>query len=249
MVADPNSHDAATLSLRGARFIMANELPKGHPINESKIKELAESAKMTCRAPYGTTDISFITTHVMHITANKLPPLDATDQGVWRRLKVIPFDVTFRSQKEVDIANGLFGDGAPVKLADETLLNHFRQNPQGVMGWLLYGWLLWADTGLEDEEFVVNATDEYQISIDIIEEFLQTHCEDCDVPDVQGATLYKAYVDFCKTYGYMSLSNSNFGQELKLKGKKNFRTKNGTRWALSLINEIDFSKTFQPREY
>lgn len=84
----------------GKRLIIAAELEEGTRLNTSIIKQLCSTddlfAEKKYKAPF-----FFTPTHTVILYTNHLPRVGATDDGIWRRLIVIPFKAKFEGKSDM----------------------------------------------------------------------------------------------------------------------------------------------------
>ena len=88
--------------------------------------------------------ISFRPTHLSMLASNHKPDCRGTDNGIWRRLVLVPFTVNLEEKKDVTI---------PQQLVSEY---------GGILGWLLKGYKDFAENGLGTCKAVEQATLEYR---------------------------------------------------------------------------------------
>lgn len=126
--------------LRGRRFVSAQEPdPKGR-FATSTVKWLSGGDKIRARRLYEHAQ-EFPPTHKIWLCVNRLPAAARDDFAFWHRLKVIPFDVSFRGRENV------------------TLKFTLRRELSGILNWAIDGCLAWQRYGLDIPESVVQATE------------------------------------------------------------------------------------------
>ena len=81
--------------LRGARFVLIEELPEGRSLNVSEIKRIIGVDSISARQLY-MNDFTFEPTHTLFVTSNYMPIISETDDGTWRRMMTFDFPYTFK---------------------------------------------------------------------------------------------------------------------------------------------------------
>jgi P4 family phage/plasmid primase-like protien len=98
-----NQHSTELTTLQGRRFVVANESSEGGRLDEEKIKALTGSDRITARRMYQD-DFTFKPTHKLALLTNHKPVVRNTDDGIWRRLLLIPFDEVIRRRNKTPIS-------------------------------------------------------------------------------------------------------------------------------------------------
>jgi P4 family phage/plasmid primase-like protien len=166
--------------LVGKRFVTGSETEEGAKLAESRVKDLTGGDTLTGRNLYCPA-FNFNPTHKLWIYGNHLPDVRGSDHGIWRRIKLVPFQVQIsKEEKDVDL---------PRKLTSEK---------SGILYWAIKGCLLWKETGLLAPPVVVNATAEYREDEDELGEFISETC----IPEgrVERTHLYLAYKDWARRH-------------------------------------------------
>jgi putative DNA primase/helicase len=76
--------------LRGVRAAMMNETSQGARFDEAKLKDLTGGDTLTARFLHQEF-FDFEPTHRIVIRGNHKPAISGTDEGIWRRLRLVPF--------------------------------------------------------------------------------------------------------------------------------------------------------------
>jgi P4 family phage/plasmid primase-like protien len=84
------STSSEVYELIGKRYAVMQEPTEGDVINEGIMKEITGGDPIQCRALFQNS-VTFIPQFKLVGTTNKLPIIKATDDGTWRRIKVIDF--------------------------------------------------------------------------------------------------------------------------------------------------------------
>jgi putative DNA primase/helicase len=177
-------HSTELADLRGVRLTACTETPAGQAWNEPLVKQLTGSDKIRARKLYQDHE-EFEPTHKIIVVGNYRPRVKGSDLGIWRRLKLIPFERTFADRKR-----------------DPHLLEKLLAEMPGILAWAVDGCLLWQQEGLGSSQKIVEATSAYRDESDVLGPFL---LECCVVnPDARAIrpAMYAAFVRWMEEQGY-----------------------------------------------
>lgn len=203
-----NSANPDIARLKGARFVNAAEPQKNAKLNESLVKQLTGGDTVTARFLYGR-EFEYRPEFKLWINTNYKPQISGNDDGIWSRVRLLPFTVYIPPEKR-----------------DLNLKAYLREKElDGILAWAVEGCMLWQKEGLGTPEPVNAATEDYRFEMDVLQKFLN----DCTKPETNGSvaayTLYKAYYDWCSANGEYILSNTKFGREIsRYLSKRNCKT-------------------------
>ena len=114
---NPDAPSPALVALRDHRIVVANEVPKGKAVDEAFIKAVTGQDKIRARGLHQSGEAIEAKAFLIW-TGNHMPKVSGNDHGFWRRVNVIPFRRTFKSdankQQELQAA---FKDELPHILA------------------------------------------------------------------------------------------------------------------------------------
>ena len=207
------SSDIARLA--GARLVIMQEPDKDAQLNEALVKQITGSSTVTARFLYKE-EFEFSPQFKLWLASNYKPRVKGTDDGIWRRIRVIPFNAQFAGAQ-----------------ADRTLPQKLKKELSGILNWMVCGAQKWAEkaakggSGLPACAAVDDATAAYRAEMDTISAW-SALCV-CEAPDcvVQSFALYKAYQGWCRDNGIrFPLNSTRFGLELANKYPKR-RSENG----------------------
>ncbi len=191
------SHPTERADLFGKRLVACVETEAGRRLAESLVKELTGGDRV--RARRMREDFwEFAPTHHVWLVSNHKPAVIGTDHGIWRRIKLIPFDVVIPDAEQ-----------------DKQLPTKLEAELPGILNWAIAGCLEWQKSGLREPDIVKAATGGYQTEMDDVGQFIDEHCE--RGPDfVEPATeLYRAYLAANPGCG---MTQKEFGNGLGRKG-------------------------------
>ena len=222
--------NAELMTLRGKRLAWASETDQGRSLDESKVKMLVGGDSIIARAPYARREVSWSPTHTLFLLTNH-KPRTSQDPALWRRLLLVPFEVSFVSNPEKPHQ----------KLIDRELPNQLRQEAAGILVQLVLGWLDYlAQGGLNPPDIVRAATEQYQNDEDVIARFLDDCCLQGSEFQVKAGNLRQAYDAWAELEGEARIPNKLWGEEM-LKRFHRVRRKDGYIWhGIGLRSEMEF---------
>lgn len=205
MLKHGEQHPTALSLLFGKRLVVAIETEQSRRLAESLVKQLTGGDRITCRRmreDYW----EFRPTHKLLLGCNHKPRIIGTDWAIWRRIRLIPFDVTIpKDQQDSDLGE---------KLAAEA---------PGILAWAVRGCRAWQQHGLDEAQEVRDATRDYRSTEDSLAGFLNEVCELEEYGTVRASDLLKTYREWS---GDKRLSQRRFGEMLSERGFERF-TSNG----------------------
>jgi putative DNA primase/helicase len=115
----------------------------------------------------------FDPTHKIILCTNHQPRVQRGGQGMWRRLRLVPFTVSFWDADDPDAVK----KGLPERLKQDKQLNEkLRAELPGILNWLVQGCLEWQHGGLQTPAAVLAATEDYKNSENAIARFVAERC-------------------------------------------------------------------------
>ncbi len=193
----PQGPSPDIVALKGRRLVYCNEVEEGRRLAEARVKQLTGGDTLSGRVPYAKSDISFQPSHKLVMIGNHKPEIRGVDNGIWRRMMLIPFDQVI-----------------PAHYQDENLLDKLKQEGPGVLNWALAGLSDYRNNGLSIPAIISGATDAYRTDQDIIGECISDYCNVIAGASTDKGTLYKAYESWAKEHGHRACSQTKFTQRL-----------------------------------
>lgn len=209
---DPHPTELADLWRR--RLVVTSEASEEKRLDEEKVKHLTGGDPIKART-MRKDFFEFMPTHKFWLTSNYLPIIRGTDTGIWRRQRLIPFNVIFRDPGSDRVV------GEPTK--DLLLPAKLRAEAEGILAWIVRGAVEWYVTGLRAPEAVTKASREYQEEMDLVGQFIVEACiSDKNNEDLKGlsSSIYDAYEEWCHKSGESRAlkSRNGFGRDLTKRG-------------------------------
>ncbi len=168
------------------------------PHAEAILKEYTAGDMMTFERKYKEPFYAIPTAKLMFAT-NELPRFKDKTQGVWRRMLLVPFDVTISEDQQ-----------------NKNLAEELKAELPGIFNWAYDGML-----DLEKNGFVIptkskRAIKQYRRDVNPAKTFLTDNYK--YQPDAEGIprqNLYKQYTAWCRSNGYGKLNDAEFGKEVR----------------------------------
>ena len=183
-------------------------------LNENFIKTITDGGKIACRPLYGAS-IEYKPTYTLWFSTNHMPNLNAMDEGIRRRVVVIPFR---NHLTEAQI--------------DRTLADKFRAEYPAILTWLIQGYDLYQKHGLVPPQAVQEATKGYFTEQDVFKMFVDEYYVVDPNGKLYAQNVYNDYRRWCEMNGEKYVSSIQFGKEMqRLRIDKN-RDRSGTYYML-----------------
>jgi len=208
-----DAHPTETADLFGLRLAVIQETDSGRRLAEGTVKRLTGGDRIKARRMRE--DFwQFDPSHTFLMVTNHKPLIAGTDEGIWRRLRLVPFDVVI-----------------PVSDRDRELPVKLKLEADAVLAWLVSGYQDWRDGGLDEPDEVVAATNAYRAESDAVGRFLEERCATGkDAHKVQSSALFKVWERWCIGEGEEPGTNKALTTSLQNRGYDTKRTKAGAVW-------------------
>jgi P4 family phage/plasmid primase-like protien len=199
--------------LKGSRFVVASELQDGLRFNEAVLKNLTGGDSIPARFLYKEF-FEFKPTHKLWIYGNHRPVVRGSDDGVWRRIKLIPFLVQIPVEQRIPLPE---------------LVASLSKELSGILNWALEGLNAYRKEGLKDCKAVREATAGYREESDSLGDFLNDCIEFCQAGETKNEELYPAYQDWCKKTGEYPYNSRRFCSMMRERGLSDKRGAQGSK--------------------
>jgi putative DNA primase/helicase len=207
--------------LPGVRFLRTSEPEKNAKLAESLIKLVTGGEPLPARH-LNRDMFKFYPQFKLTMAGNYKPGISGTDEGIWRRVQLVPFDVHI-----------------PASERDVHLKEKLRKEASGILNRLLDGLRHWCDKGLIEPDAVASATADYRAASDPLGRFLSTCVVGSVGNRVQSSVLHEIYEAWCKSSGEKAWSNRGLSMALDERGYKR-KQSNVVWWVdIKLIRSVD----------
>ena len=217
-----DDHPTGVAALDGARFVAASETDSGRKLNEALIKRLTGDEKISARFMHKDF-YEFTRTFKVFLATNHRPKIAGKDRGIWRRVRLIPFGVTFVKADEAACP--------PFKLPENPALKAaLLMEASGILAWIVRGFQDWRQGGMRPPRAVLEATENYRADMDSMASFVGQCCRESPFSQTKTSTLYSRYKIYCEQSGLKDddvLTETAFARDLERRGYKVKHTKVG----------------------
>lgn len=202
--------------VKGKRLLIAAEMQEGSRLNDSTVKQLCSTDDVFAEKKYKD-PFSFKPCHTLVLYTNHLPRVSASDDGIWRRLIVIPFNAKITGKSDIKNYGEYLFDNAG----------------ESILAWVIEGAkkVIELDYQIPVPACVQKAIDEYRNQNDWFGHFLADKCEVDDSYKESSSALYQAYRNYsmdCNEYirstadFYFALEKAGF-ERIKVHNKRYFK--------------------------
>lgn len=204
------------IPLIGARMVRASEPDEGERLQEGLIKELTGGEPIQVRALHADF-VEVLPYFKLTMSGNHKPEIRGTDDGIWRRVLLVPFDVQIPANERID------------KAELDAMLWEERS---GIMNWLVEGLIDYLEGGLQEPETVLLATQEFRDESDPVGFFLNTACVVSGEPEdsISARDLVEAFQFWQMQEGSGQWTESTISKRLAAKSER-WRAANGNRFS------------------
>lgn len=217
--------------LQSSRMVTSEEPTEGVRLNEGLVKQLTGGGKVTCRFLF-CDEFEYEPEFKIWVATNHKPVIRGTDVGIWRRIRLIPFEVNI----------------APDKV-DKALKYKLRREFPQILKWAVDGCLMWQREGLDPPTCVKAATDEYKSEMDVLAAFkdscivIDYNCKD----GIAANELYNIYTAWANENNEFVMTSRKFFMEIVKKLPDKSRIGSGVIYRK--IRLTPYAKKFKPHNF
>lgn len=207
-----DAHPTGVADLVGLRLAVLHETDSGRHLAEGTVKRLTGGDRLKARRMRE--DFwSFDPSHTFVMLTNHRPLVTGTDEGIWRRLRLIPWEIVI-----------------PATERDENLPARLAAELPAVLAWLAAGYRDWQARGLDEPRQVTAATAAYRSESDALRRFIDQRCLTGPHCTAGSTDLYTAWSKWCADEGEDPGTQTSFSLALQNKGFDKRKTRGAIRW-------------------
>lgn len=181
--------------LRGARLVYVNEPDENGELREGAVKSMTGGDAISARGLYAKESIEIMPSWVVIMPTNHKPIVKGSDNGIWRRLGMIPFERDFDNDKTV--------------VKDPHREDKLKAELEGIFALVFRYAQQYQKTGLVQPKIVKSARDSYRTQMDLLSEWLEDCCITGDGLSAESSALWLSWEQFAKTNGILHYVKSS----------------------------------------
>jgi P4 family phage/plasmid primase-like protien len=215
--------------LRGARFVYVNEPDENGELREGVVKSMTGGDAITARGVYAKDSVEIEPTWTVFMPTNHKPIIKGSDNGIWRRMGMLPFERNFETDK--------------VRVKDGKRAEKLLAELPGILNLIVRAGLKYRAEGLMPPGKVLAARDSYRAQMDLLAEWLDECCEVGEGHVCEVRNLWLSWETFAKSRGLLNYIRSSTALGRRLDSR--FAAKKATggvrvRLGLRLRAETEF---------
>lgn len=222
--------------MRGKRLVIVQDMTK-YNARSAVLKAMLSGDTITARQIYGV-PFQFRPQATLVVTSNNLPEFDSNDEGTWRRVSVLPWEVQIPEDENLPF---------------HEFMERFESERDAIFSWMARGAQAFIADGFvfdtEESQMYVSSV---RTEVDPVASFIELHCDVTgDAGDILPCSeVYERFMSWCTEEGLPIPSRSAFGREMRrytLDGKshlqrvggKPVKVYRGIRWQRSVDTTAD----------
>ena len=167
--------------------------------DEGLIKQLTGGDPISARFLYGEF-FEYYPKFKLWLTTNYRPIINGVDDGIWRRIVLVPFDVQIPADK-----------------VDPDLKYKLLREASGILDWAVQGAIKWQEEGLTPSKKIREANSSYRKEMDVLETFVDELCTVGQGYQYRASEFYQDYIKWAQENRAYEMSHIEFGERM---GKK-----------------------------
>ncbi|MEK4033714.1 phage/plasmid primase, P4 family [Methylocystis sp. IM3] len=192
--------------LPGVRCLTTTESEKGAKLAEALVKQITGGDRVKARH-LNRDYFSFMPQLKLTAMGNYRPEVRGTDEGIWRRIILVPWGVTI-----------------PKERRDLSLSEKLRAEASGILNLFLAGLKDWLEKGLLVPQSALDATAQYREDSDPLGRFLAACTEPAIGERVASTDMHHLYCVWAKANGERAWTPTGFGKAMRDRGIPNAKS-------------------------
>lgn len=181
--------------LLGARFVYVNEPDENGELREGMVKSMTGGDTITARGVHAKNSVEITPTWVVYMPTNHKPIIKGNDNGIWRRMGLLPFERNFETDKTVP--------------KDEKRREKLLAEMPGILALLVRAALRYQKEGLAMPARAQAARDSYRSQMDLLAEWLDECCEVDSEATATATELWESWEMFARRRGLLQYIRSS----------------------------------------
>lgn len=207
------SDNYALSDFEGIRMAVIEELPDSKQLNSGALKRLVGTKTINARAIYNK-NREFDNRSTIFISCNRLPMVNETDDGTWRRLVVITFPYSYKkNEKEIKTSWDRLGNPRVLYSA-----HHSKKVAEAFFKWRIDGALKWiADDNIEynKPQHITEVIEEWNANNDLMLAWFNEQIKFLSNSFITMADLLRCYNDWLQSRGNNTVSMRYFSESFR----------------------------------
>ncbi len=187
--------------LYGKRFARITEIKENVPIQEPLLKRLTGSEAIPVRNLFEGY-FEYIPIFIPHASGNGYPRISGTDNGIWRRMRVVNWPITLSDEEQRPF---------------DDVVGELMEDAAGIFAWLVEGARIYCEEGLIAPEAVKVETSKFRDQMDSIGRFVRNCVSMTGDPEnaIRGKDFYDAYCRWAESVPLKPATATRFGIDIK----------------------------------
>lgn len=200
--ANANAPSPARALLHNARMVRTSEPNQGVKLDEGFIKLVTGGDPIQARN-LNLPLFRFYPVLKLTVSGNHRPKISGTDEGIWSRVTVVPWEVFIPPEKR-----------------DRRLTEKLKAESSGILNWMLDGLSEWIEHGLILPEMVKAATAEYRRDSDQLGRFIEMCTQADPEARVQSSVFLAVFNAWARVNGGSEWSGRGLANAMTERGYK-----------------------------
>lgn len=181
--------------LKGARFVYVNEPDENGELREGAVKSMTGGDSITARGIHAKHSVEISPTWVIFMPTNHKPIIKGSDNGIWRRIGMLPFDRNFETDTDIP--------------KDPGRRDAVMREAEGILALLVKAGISYKNIGLNPPQKVKQARDAYRSQMDLLSEWLEECCDVGPGLTESSSALWQSWEQFAKNRGILGYVKSS----------------------------------------